>query len=82
MVRNRQSQDLYREMRKRLIQETEAFLDESLRHPERSVRIPTVVVGHGVFAPAFAEAFWSQVLELPDEPQAGRDEWWRRRLGA
>jgi hypothetical protein len=62
MVLNRQSQDLYREMRKRILRETEDYLNACLKHPERAVRIPTVVVGHGVFAPAFARSFWGQIL--------------------
>ena len=64
MVRNRQSQDFYRELRQRMVRETEEYLCESLRHPERIVRIPTVVVGRGVFTPHFAQDFWKQVLGL------------------
>jgi hypothetical protein len=65
MVRNRQSQDLYRELRKRMIRETEEHITDSLRHPERMVRIPSIKVGHGAFTARFAGAFWSQVLGLP-----------------
>jgi hypothetical protein len=64
MVRNRQSQELYRELRQRMVHETEVYLTECLRHPEQSMRIPTVVVGHGVFTPRFAQAFWNQALGL------------------
>jgi hypothetical protein len=48
----------------RAIRETEAFLIEHLRHPERAVRIPVVRVGYGRFAPGLSEAFWSEVLAL------------------
>ncbi len=64
MVRNRQSQDFYREVRRRMIRETEEYLTDSLRHLERAVRIPSIKVGHGVFTRQFAGAFWTQVLGL------------------
>ena len=59
MVRNCPIDDPYREMRERIINETERYLEELLRHPERAVRIPTVVVGRSVFTPQYARAFWS-----------------------
>ncbi len=65
MVRHRPSQDIYREVRKRMIRETEEYLTESLRHPERMVRIPAIPVGRASFTPQFAGAFWSQVLGVP-----------------
>ena len=74
MVRNRQYQDVYREVRKRMIRETEEYLTELLRHPERVVRIPSIRVGHGVFTRRFAGAFWTQVLGLP----ATVEPLWRR----
>ncbi len=74
MVRNRQSQDLYREMRKRMIRETEDYLSETLRNPERAVRIPSIQVGRGDFTRRFAGAFWTQVLGL----SATVEPLWRR----
>jgi hypothetical protein len=65
MVRNRQSQDIYREVRKRMIRETERFLEECLRHPEHMVRIPAIPVGRGRFSRQFAGAFWTQTLGVP-----------------
>ncbi len=49
-------------LRRRMLRETEAFLDEGLRHPERCIWIPTREVGTGGWSPAFASVFWSQVL--------------------
>ena len=74
MVRNRQSQDFYRETRKRMIRETEAYLTDSLRHPERAMRIPSIRVGHGVFTRQFAGAFWTEVLG----PTPTVEPLWRR----
>ncbi len=51
-------------MAHRAIRETEAFLSEHLRHPQRVRRIPVVRVGYGRFAPGLAEEFWKEVLEL------------------
>lgn len=65
MVRNRQSQDIYREVRNRMIRETERFLEECLRHPDRTLRIPAVPVGQGRFSQRFASAFWTQTLGIP-----------------
>ena len=39
------------------IRETEVFLMESLRHPERIVRIPVVRLGYGSFPPGLADEF-------------------------
>ena len=64
MVRNRQSRDLYRDLRERMIRETQEFLEESLGHAEQIVRIPTVVAGRAVFTPYFARAYWNEVLGL------------------
>jgi len=64
MVRNRQSQELYREVRLRMIRETEEFLEEWLESPDGCPRIPTMIVGRGSFTPRFAEAFWNQALGL------------------
>lgn len=48
----------------RAIWETEAFLAEALRHPQRYPRIPVVRIGYGHFPPGLAEEFWNDVLAL------------------
>jgi hypothetical protein len=49
-------------MRARLLRETECFLAEGLRHPERNVIIPAIPVGSGTFPRGYAQLFWAQVL--------------------
>ena len=49
-------------IRARMLRETERFLEEALRHPERQVVIPAVPLGSGCFPRGFAQAFWAQVL--------------------
>ncbi len=61
--RSRQDKSLD-EWRRRLIRETEDALLFGLTHPKQSPRIPTVEVGHGAFKPAFADQWWSAVLDL------------------
>ncbi len=46
----------------RMLRETERFIEEALRCPERQLQIPTVRVGAGSFTRAFAQLFWAQVL--------------------
>ncbi len=46
----------------RMLRETERFIEEALRYPERQLRIPTVKVGEGSFTRTFAQLFWAQVL--------------------
>jgi hypothetical protein len=54
--------DLYRGLRRRILAETEQFLNHCLLHPEKMVRIPRIRVGAGSFSPEFARRFWAQVL--------------------
>ncbi len=54
--------DLYRDLRRRILAETEQFLNRCLAHPERVIRIPRIRVGAGSFSPQFARQFWAQVL--------------------
>ncbi len=68
MVRNRQPPELYQQLRRRMIRETEDFLEASLRQPNGQVRIPTIVVGRGRFTPRFARSFWQEMLGLSREP--------------
>ena len=49
-------------IRRRMLQETEAFIQDALQHPERQIVIPTVRDGEAEFTPLFAGLFWSQVL--------------------
>ena len=49
-------------LRQRMLAETEAFLEDALRHPDRCIWIPTKKVGTGGWSPAFASTFWSQLL--------------------
>lgn len=49
-------------IRRRMLRETEAFLEDALLHPENRIVIPTIRVGEGEFAPGRAALFWSQVL--------------------
>lgn len=51
-------------MRRRILRETEEYLERALRNPEMSVRIPTHRVGCGEFPRAYAIAFWRRVLML------------------
>ena len=46
----------------RMIRETELFLEEGLRHPERYMIIPAMPVGTGRFPRGWANEFWSRIL--------------------
>ena len=50
--------------RRKLIRETESALLSGLLHPERTTRIPTVMVGTGRFDSRWAARWWNSVLEL------------------
>jgi len=52
----------WRVIQARMLRETERFIEEALRYPERQLRIPTVKVGEGSFKRTFAQLFWAQVL--------------------
>ncbi len=49
-------------MQRRMLRETEVFLEEGLRHPDRAVRIPSIRVGEGEFLRGYADMFWSALL--------------------
>jgi len=49
-------------LRRRMLRETEAFLEDALRHPGRQVVIPAIPVGQAAFPRGYAQLFWSQVL--------------------
>jgi hypothetical protein len=55
--------ELWAALRQRMLRETEAFIDDGLRHPERCIVIPARKVGESMpWSTAFASVFWSQVL--------------------
>jgi hypothetical protein len=49
-------------IRARMLRETERFIEEALRNPEKQVQIPCVKAGTGSFSRVFAQLFWAQVL--------------------
>ncbi len=49
-------------IRARMMRETELFLEDGLRNPERFRWIPAIPVGSGSWPPRLAAAFWSQLL--------------------
>ena len=84
MVRLRPSQDGYRELRRRMIRETEAYLSEAGARPGFGVRIPSMEVGRRGFTHTFADGFWSEVLGVPYAREPVKDPFsWDRfgRLG-
>jgi hypothetical protein len=63
MVRlSRASLESWAMIRRQMLRETEVFLDDAVRHPERQPVIPSVRDGEAEFTPLFAGLFWSQVL--------------------
>ncbi len=62
MIWQRDLRDLYREMRIRILAETERFLSRCLADPRFAPRIPRIEVGKDRFPPGLAEAFWAEIL--------------------
>lgn len=63
MVRlSRASLEAWVMIRRRMLRETEAFLEDALRHPEMQIVIPALRIGEAEFTRTFAYLFWSQVL--------------------
>lgn len=62
MIWERKPIDPRRAAALRAIHETEVFLADCLRHPEKVRRIPAVRVGFGRFPKGLAEEFWRSVL--------------------
>jgi hypothetical protein len=56
-------EDLWQQIRRRILAETSSFLTAALERPELGVSIPMIPVGKGRFGRAFSEAFWSSVLD-------------------
>jgi hypothetical protein len=55
-------QDVWEEERRRIIRETEQFLEHHLAHPEHTVRIPAVRIGAASFPVWASHWFWDKVL--------------------
>ena len=62
MIWQRDIRDLYRDMRRRILAETEQYLARCLADPHLAVVIPRVKVGEGSFPPGLSEQFWGEVL--------------------
>lgn len=60
--RSRRGSETYEQMHARIVQETSLFLTECLRHPELTVRIPTIIAGRGRFPRSLTPAFWDALL--------------------
>lgn len=60
--RQRRRDDSTEAMRRRLVEETSAYLTECLKHPELATRIPIIQAGSGRFPPSMTPAFWERVL--------------------
>jgi len=60
--RAKRLEDLWAELRARMIAETSAWLTDALAHPERAVHIPVIVAGSGQFPPSLSRAFWEPIL--------------------
>jgi hypothetical protein len=60
--RRKISDEDWNELRRRLIAETSAYIDEALHRPELAVRIPMIPADSARFPPSLARAFWEPVL--------------------
>ena len=74
MVRHRPIQELYSQLRQRMMRETEQFLEEGARNPRLGVRIPRIVVGSGEFSAKFARSFWELALTVTPDIGGERSE--------
>jgi len=52
----------WEDLRRRMLRETEVFLEEGLASPDRQVVIPVVRVGEAEFVRGFADLFWAGIL--------------------
>lgn len=55
-------QESWVQIRARMLNETERFLEDGLKGAEKHPRIPAIPVGSGSFTRGLAEVFWAQVL--------------------
>ena len=60
--RRRNTEELWRVIRERMITETGRYLTECLRRPELAVTIPAVPANQGGFPAVWAEHFWQSIL--------------------
>lgn len=58
----RQPRETLDEIRRRILEETSAYLTLCLERPELGVRIPVIQAGRGRFPPSISDAFWNPVL--------------------
>lgn len=61
--RIRRREETYEEYRARIIAETSLYIEECLRHPEYSVRIPVVQADRANFPQSFSRSFWASILD-------------------
>ncbi|MEP0846304.1 MAG: hypothetical protein HRF50_05715 [Phycisphaerae bacterium] len=59
---SRQPKETLDEIRRRIIEETSAYLTLCLERPELAVRIPIIQAGRGRFPASMSDAFWNPVL--------------------
>lgn len=62
MFRRNRDLESWEEMRKRMLDETSAYLSECLEHPELAPRIPVVESKKANFPNSLTPAFWNQIL--------------------
>jgi hypothetical protein len=82
-MRGTASRETWEEYRRRMIRQTERFIEFGLRHPELVIEIPAKPLGQGGFPKKVAEWFWAMVLSpRPSQRMRRFREWFRgRRLG-
>jgi hypothetical protein len=56
------SRESWQQYRRRMIRETERFIEFGLRHPDYVIEIPAKPVGQGGFPKQVSEWFWRMVL--------------------
>lgn len=56
------SEESWQEYRRRMLRETERFIEYGLRHPDEVIEIPAKLVGRGGFPAAMSQWFWGVVL--------------------
>jgi len=56
------SEESWAQYRRRMLRETERFIEYGLRHPDEIIEIPSKPVGTGGFPAAVSQWFWGVVL--------------------
>lgn len=62
MRRRKSGAETTDELRRRIVEETSAYLTLCLQRPELCVRIPIIPSGAGRFPPSMTTAFWEPLL--------------------